>query len=595
MSFRSTSSGAATLNRTVLGLFDGPSGGAAVIHEGTVLAAAEEDRLIRRHRVSGLPRASVQCVLRQSGIHSSQVMAVLVATRDATYAEGIGSTARPPFLVRFATAPNSPEPISRMIRVSFAGSRRRRLDEALRSEFGFSCPILFLDHHLAHAAGSAFSAGISDCLAITMDGGADGAWATVTSFRNGRPELLARETGPYSFLAFLEDVCDKLHIPDGIDRFRRLEDLSKRGEPVFQDRLKSFFRIRNGRVEIPEGMLRTGGPLSRIPQNVRREVLAASALRAIGEAVREVARHWIERSDHSAVVLGGDLFEICPVVRSVLESAQGRSVHLPTVPGDDGLAIGAAFSACLPGFLPKPLPIPARPLPSPFLGIAYGDDILGPTLASEGLDFRKSGQIEREVGRVLAEGKSIAHFHGRTEIGNSSLGNRSILRSPLGRLRSGQVSFVLAPNYYHALVPVDAFHSLFEDEGMQPENLLAAPLPCTPLPRFLEQCPDIVGPRGRVKVQTLTLDSNPRLFKILREFELWTGLPCLAVAPFRLPDEPLVSTPLHALRIFRLLGADFAAFGSYLARSRSGVASPLDALETEPLPTKNRVRERVSP
>lgn len=588
------SGGTTTLDRTVLGLFDGPSGGAAIIHEGMVLAMAEEDRLIRRHRVSGLPRASVQCVLKQTGVRSSEVMAVLVATREATYAEGVGS-GRTPFLVRVAKAANSSEPISRMIRVSFAGSRRRRVDEALRSEFGFSCPILFLDHHLAHAAGAAFAAGLSDCLAITMDGGADGAWATITSFERGRPQLLARETGPYSLLHFLEDVCDKLDIPDGIDRFRRLEGFSKQGDPIFQDRFQSLFRIRDGRVHVSDGMLGNGGPLARIPHPAHREVLAASAIRAVGEAVREVARYWIERSKHSHIVLGGDLFEICPVVRPVLECAESRSVHLPPSPGDDGLALGAAFAACLPGFLSDPLPIPAQPLSSPFLGISYEDDLLEPTLASEGLDFRKSPHIEREIGRVLAEGKSVAHFHGRTELGNSSLGNRSVLRSPLGRLRSGQVSFVLAPNYYHALVPLDAFHSLFEDEGIRPENLLAAPMPCIPLPRFHEQCPDIVGPRGRVKVQTLTVESNPRLFKILREFELWTGLPCLAVAPFRLPDEPLVSTPLHALRIFRILGADFAAFGSFLARAISPVPGPLDPPETEPLSKRNRVRERIRP
>ena len=98
-----------------------------------------------------------------------------------------------------------------------------------------------------------------------------------------------------------------------------------------------------------------------------------------------------------------------------------------------------------------------------------------------------------------------------------------------------------------------------------------------------------------MKVQTLTTESNPRLFKILREFELWTGLPALGVAPFRLPDEPLVSTPLHALRIFRLLGADFAAFGSYLARAQSPVPGPLDPQEAELPSQKNRARERVTP
>lgn len=508
----------------------------------------------------------MQSVLQESGIPSSEVIAVLVATREATYAEGVGSTARPPLLFRVGTAGPAPRPISRIIRDSFASARRRRLDEALRSEFGFSCPILFLDHHLVHASGSTYSAGLEDALAITMDGGADGAWAQVASYRDGKPETLARETGPYSFLAFLEDVCEKLEIPEGIDRFRRLEDLARRGDPVFCDRFESLFRVKKGRVGTPEGILRTGGPLARVPGNVRREDIACSALRSVVDAVSRFVTDWIEMSEHDDITLGGDLFEIQPIVRAVMEAARGRSVRVPSAPGDDGLAVAAALCGCLPGFLADPVPIPATPVSSPFLGISYSDEVLEAALANEGFTYRRSPDVEREIARILAEGRSVARFDGRTELGNSSLGNRSILRSPLGPLRRGQVSFVLAPNYYHALVPVDAFLTLFEDEGVAPENLLASPMPVTPRPRLLERCPDLLGPRGRVKVQTLTVESNPRLFKVLREFELWTGVPCLAVAPFRLPDEPLVSTPTHALRTFRLLGADFAAFGSFLAR-----------------------------
>ncbi len=549
----------------MLGLFDGASGGAALLHEGRLLAVAEEDRFKSRHRVSGLPRASIQSVLHETGVPSSEVVAVLVATRVATYAEGVGSTARPPFLYRVGTAVPSPRPISRIIRDSFAGSRRRRLVEALRSEFGFSCPILFLDHHLAHAAGAVFSAGLADALAITMDGGADGAWSQIAAFRGGRPESLAREPGPYSYFAFLEDVCEKLEIPEGIDRFRRLEDLAKRGDPAFADRFEPLFPVKKGRVATPEGILRTGGPLTRISSGAPREDIAASALLAVADSLREVVRHWVQTADPGSVVLGGDLFEVGLMVRAAMEGARGRRIHVPPAPGDDGLAVGAAFAGCLPGFLADPLPLPTTPLTSPFLGISFGDDVLEAALATEGFVYRRSFDIEREIARVLAEGKSVARFDGRTELGNASLGNRSVLRNPIGPLRRGKVSFVLAPNFYHALIPLDAFDTLFENEWAAPENLLAAPMPVTPRARFLERCPDLVGPNGRVKVQTLTVESNPRLFKILREFELWTGSPCLAVAPFRLPDEPLVSTPIQGLRTFRLLGADYAAFGSFLA------------------------------
>ena len=81
---------------------------------------------------------------------------------------------------------------------------------------------------------------------------------------------------------------------------------------------------------------------------------------------------------------------------------------------------------------------------------------------------------------------------------------------------------------------------------------------------FALRCPELVAGTGHVKVQTVCPDSNPGLCELLREFESRTGFPCLAVAPFRLPDEPLVSSPREALRTFRLLGADVAAFGRFL-------------------------------
>ena len=74
-------------------------------------------------------------------------------------------------------------------------------------------------------------------------------------------------------------------------------------------------------------------------------------------------------------------------------------------------------------------------------------------------------------------------------------------------------------------------------------------------------------------VQTVTRGDNPRLHELLSEFESWSGLPFVAAAPFRLPNQPLVATPRDAVRVFRLLGADFAALGPYLVPSfhESGV------------------------
>ncbi len=491
-----------------------------------------------------------------------EITAVLVATREATYTEGIGSGARPPFLYRVGTAIPSPPPVGRKIRASFADARRRRIDEALRSEFGISCPVLFLDHHLVHAVNAAYATGRPDCLAVTMDDGAEGVWSTIYSFRDGRPERVAAERMPGSVLQFLEEVCDRLNIPQGLDRYHRLDDLASRGEPLYFERLLPLFLAANGRVEYRYGLTKSGGPLGSLPANARKVDTAASVLQLAGEVVSRHIAYWRTRTGHDTVVLGGDLFNINPIVQAVLEETPKALV--PPAPGDDGLPVGAALAACLPEYLPDPPPVPGAALPSPFLGVSFSDDAILEALLLEGLKPSVREEIHSEVARLLAEGRTVARFEGKTEIGNRGLGNRAVLQNPQGTLRRGRAGFVLLPSSYHALVSTEAFPHLFECDGPSAADLISTPMPVRPLSHFALRCPELVAGSGHVKVQTICPDSNPGLFAVLKEFESQNGFPCLAVAPFRLPDEPLVSSPREALRTFRLLGADVAAFGRFV-------------------------------
>jgi carbamoyltransferase len=452
--------------------------------------------------------------------------------------------------------------VGRKIRASFADARRRRIDEALRSEFGISCPVLFLDHHLVHAVNAAYATGRADCLAITMDDGAEGVWSTVYSFRDGKPERIAAEHMPGAVLQFLEEVCDRLGLPEGLDRYHRLDDLASRGEPLYYERLLPLFRTAEGSLRYRDRITKNGGPLVSLPRKTRKVDTAASALQLAGQVVSEHVAQWRARTGHEAVVLGGDLFDINPIVQAVLE--QTPKALVPPAPGDDGLPVGAALAACLPDYLPDSPRVPAAALPSPFLGISFADDTIRQALLLEGLKPDFHAEIHRDIADLLVQGRTIARFEGKTEIGNRGLGNRAVLQNPQGTLRRGRAGFVLLPSSYHALVSVDDFPSLFECEGPSAADLISSPMPVHPLSHFALRCPELVGGSGHVKVQTICPETNPGLFEILKEFEAKAQFPCLAVAPFRLPDEPLVSSPQEALCTFRLLGADFAAFGRFL-------------------------------
>lgn len=520
-----------------------------------------------------MPRASIQAVLRRTDVSGDTLAAVLVATRDATYAEGVGNASRMPLLWRVSQAIPSPRRLGRRLRDSFAAARRRRIEESVRSEFGAACPVVFVDHHLAHAAGATLTLGLRDCVAVTIDDGADGAWAVVTSFVGGRARRIGAVSTTPSLPAFLDAVCEALDVPNEIDRHSQLEEIARHGVSTSYDAFDAAFRTDGGRFLIDEDRLRPGGALANVRPGARREDVAASALAAAADHVRRWVSHWYVRTDPRALVLGGDVFELPTLVRAVLDAPQIPAARVSIAPGDSGLAMGAALAGCLQDILPHALPMPQARIVSPFLGSSYTDEEIERVLAREGATYRHHPRIERDVARVLAEGRSVARFDGPSEVGNGTLGNRVLLRNPssLGR---GTLGAFHGPESHHALVCEDVFDDLFDDERAHLEDLRDHPLLVRPREAIARRFPDLVGWGGRVRVQIVTPESNPALHDILTEFHSWTGLSLLAAAPFRLPDESLVASPLDALRSFRILGADFAAFGRFLVQGDHEASFP---------------------
>lgn len=566
----------ASLDRIVLGLYDGPSGGAALLRGGEIVAIAEEDRISRRARVTGLPRAATQSVLRDAAMEGDAVQAVIVATRNATYAEGVGSAVRPPLLYRVTEALPSPPSVSQLIRDSFASARRRRIDEALRSEFGISCPVLFLDHHLAHAVGALFTLGLRDALVVSMDGGGDGVWCAVTEFHGGRPSRVSSESGSQSILGFLDEVCERLGVPEGLDRYRQLENLAARGTSIHYDQLERAFHWDDGTLMLNEGLFRSGGLLSRVRASARKEDVAASTLALAAEYVRRWVVHHYVRSEATTLVLAGDLFGIASMVRAVADAPEVDRLRVSMTPGDVGLPVAAAYGSALPDFLPDQVRRSAHALSTPFLGLRFTNAEIESTLEDERVQYDRRDSIEADAARALAEGRTVARFDGAAEIGDRGLGNRVVLRNPRGPLRRGRVGFSLVPGAYHAIVLEEEFEHFFRDRWDPISDLRGHPILITPTAEAADAMPDLVGWGGYMRVQTVTEESNPGLHRILREFQTWSGLPLLAAAPFRLPNEPLVSTPRDAIRVFRQLGADFAALGPYLVKSEheSGTHAP---------------------
>ncbi|MDP6803095.1 MAG: carbamoyltransferase C-terminal domain-containing protein [Gemmatimonadota bacterium] len=551
------------MNRLVLGLYDGPSGAAALFREGHPPAVFEEDRLRRIHGVTGLPRASIQSVLAASGVSGGDMDAVLIAPRSGTHfaADGSDGSVQAAWSALERAAPGR---FSRPIRDAVSRARRRRLDEALRSEFGFGCPIRFVERLHALAAGAIHSAGVPDALVLLLDRGWPGRWwSAVASVEAGRVEVLSRQGGTHSLYTLLESACTRLGLLPNADRCRVLEEMASAGSPVYKDSLSTLFCLEDDRYHAHRALFRFGGPLAGVPRRTSPEDVAASVLAAAGETLAAHASRWLARTGHRHVVLGGVLFELPSLVRHVVETARGATVHLPVALGGGGIALGTAFTACLPGTLPQPFRPPPPGIANACTGPFFDDSLIAEELRREPAVFERPDDMEQQIAKLLAHGKTVSRFLGPSEVGAESLGNRAILREARSATRRNPDP--LPPGSFHALVPEGDLDALFHSpDGLDRNDLTHHPLPLRARRGFRELCPNLVAPDGAVRTQIASGRSNAALMRILAEYEHRTGVPCLAVAPLRLPGEPLAATPGDAYRFSRRLGVDRAAMGSYL-------------------------------
>ena len=192
----------------VLGITAGIDSGAAVVEDGRILAAVNEERLCRMKLVTGFPRGSIAEVLRLSNTRASKLDAVMVATNNSIFIDDLE-----PFVEGFRHAGNhsglawgikrAASTFSRfhnkfpMLEKAYCTllaptymQRRKAIRRVLREEFDIQCPIKFVDHHFAHVTSAYFTSGFEDALVVWLDGGGDRLSSRVYAARNGKMESL---------------------------------------------------------------------------------------------------------------------------------------------------------------------------------------------------------------------------------------------------------------------------------------------------------------------------------------------------------------------------------------------------------------------
>lgn len=582
------------MSERILGITDGQTSGAAIIENGRILAAVNEERLNRVKMTRGFPRASIEEVLRITGTDAKALAGVGVAQSDMELREdpapwpgwfeardGDRDLHSRFFQVasRFGSLANRVPGLKAgyyLLRQPAYRARRKRIPELLRNELGVQAPVQFFDHHFCHAASAYYTSPFDEALVLTMDGGGDGSCSHVYRARGGTLERVHRTDSYHSlgnFYAYVTVLCGfraKRH--EG-----KVTGLAAHGAPIYKELLGEMISGEGGALVNRSGLLfhqAVGAIRDALPHDWDRADLAASIQAHTEELTRAYVGHWLRETGQRKLALAGGLFANVRVNEELLGLTDVDELFVHPGMSDEGLAVGSALACWADrerahGHTPLP-----TPLEHAYLGTEFPDNAVQRAVEHSGLSFEPMGtEAASRIASELAKGSVVARFAGPMEYGPRALGNRSILFRPDDPRANDWLNEMLKRTEFMPFAPsclAEATDQLFTNAagGRNTARFMTTTFHCTPWMR--ERCPGVVHLDQTARPQLVRREDNPAYWDIIEAFRRETGVPAIVNTSFNVHEEPIVRSPEDALRAFVSSRLDYLAIGDFLVKGPIG-------------------------
>lgn len=577
---------------------------AALVVDGRVVAAAQEERFTRIRHDAAFPAHAARACLAAGGIRAGELDHVVFYEKPFVKFERLLET-------YLAFAPRGFRSFAAAMPVwlrekLFQKTLLIRELGALDASVDWRARLLFTEHHVSHAASAFYPSPFTEAAVLTLDG--VGEWATATAGTGSGAGLkLTREIHfPHSlgllYSAFTAYTGFRVNSGE-----YKVMGLAPYGEPRFSGLIRDHlidirddgsFRLNLEFFDYCTGLRMTsgrfhdlfGGP-PRTPDQplTQREMdLAASVQAVTEEVVLRMTRALHAETGMRDLCMAGGVALNCVANGLVLRDGRFRRVWIQPASGDAGGALGAALAASHGLGVPRTLSPGTDGMSGAYLGPEYTDDDIAARLTAAGAHFRRLDEeaLLAAVADDLAAGRAVGWFSGRMEFGPRSLGARSIL----GDARSPSIQSVLNLKVKHResfrpfapAVLRERVAEWFDLDQDSPYMLLVAPVrgerrrEMTVAENALFGIDRLNVPRSSIpavthvdysaRVQTVHADTHPRFHALLRAFEARTGCPVLVNTSFNVRGEPIVCTPEDAFRCFIGTDIDTLAIGGFLLR-----------------------------
>ncbi|MFP5318561.1 MAG: carbamoyltransferase N-terminal domain-containing protein [Acidimicrobiia bacterium] len=571
---------------------------AALIKDGDIVSAAEEERFTRVKNDRGFPGHAANYCLEEGGISVDDLAAVVYYDNTALTFERLLHSQ---LAVGGAGADSWVDVMGLWVR------QKLHLPQIIRSQLGFSGRVLQDLHHRSHAASAFYPSPFERAVTLTMDG--VGEWATASiGVGHGRELELVKEMHfPHSlgllYSAFTQFAGFKVNsgeyklmglAPYGEPKYvglilDHLIDLKDDGSIELNLEYFDFLRHRSMTNERFEELF--GGP-ARAPESriTRREMdLARSVQDVIEEAMLRMGRYAHSLTGERNVCLAGGVALNCVANGRLLREGPFDDVWVQPAAGDAGCALGGALDVYHSHLEGERTVAPGgRPLQrGSYWGPEYHRDEIRAFVETHGLPAEELSEPDRNrrLAEAVAEGKVVGHFAGRMEYGPRALGARSILGD--ARNEDMQAELNLRIKYRESFRPfapsvlAEKASEYFELDRESPYMLIVAPVrkerrkevPRLEMPdgdmlpvvrQVRSEIPAVTHVDYSARVQTVVRSDNPLYYDLISDVEKLTGCAVIVNTSFNVRGEPIVCTPYDAYRCFMRTEMDVLSLGDFV-------------------------------
>ena len=554
---------------------------AAILKDGHVVAAVEEERFSRKKFDDGFPRMAIDWCLKEAGITPEQINSVAFYDKPVLKFERLLDN-------YIAVAPRGLYSFLNVI-PKWLHKRLWIKEEIKKHMRGYQGDIIFPEHHMSHAAYTFFTSPFDEAAILTVDGVGEWSTSSFGSAENTSIKLTNDIRWPHSIGMFYSAFTYFLGFKVNEGEYK-LMGLSAYGKPKYYDLILNeildvkndgslhlnlkYFAFTYDKVMTNQKFAELFG-IPRREENVKAEQIhydiAASAQKVLEDIMLKMVNHVHKKTGMKNLCLGGGVALNGVANYRILKEGPFESVHIPPSPGDGGSAVGCAQYLYYIHKKQRRIIVQdhaKRIQENVYVGPSFSNDEIKSFLEENNIDYEYLAreQLLQTTAKLISEQNVVGWYQGKIEWGPRALGNRSILADP----RDSKMKDVLNEKIKHRELFRPFAPSILEEYVSEYFDLNI------PSPYMLfvakvkkpDKIPAVTHVDGTGRLQTVSREANPLYYDLINDFYKITGVPVLVNTSMNVRGEPIVNTPEQAYAMIIKTEMDYIMMGNYMIQRR---------------------------